>query len=136
MILLGLALALSACAGQMPEQAAAHSPNDTMPDAGVWPENTYTEGLPVPPGSVSWAVLDTAEGYCGIFLTDLTQGQYRTYMERLREDGFSILEEISEEVGGQDYVSIGTVLSNQEKSLSISYTPDNLGIYISLTAEP
>ena len=27
MILLGLALALSACAGQMPEQAAAHSPN-------------------------------------------------------------------------------------------------------------
>ena len=43
----------------------------------------------------------------------------------------SIIEEVSEEIEGQDYVSIGTLLSNGEKGLSISYIPDNFTIYIS-----
>ena len=56
-------------------------------------------------------------------------------MELLKEEGFSIIEEVSEEIEGQNYVSIGTVLSNKEKSLSISYIPNNLGIYIAFTTE-
>ena len=56
-------------------------------------------------------------------------------MELLKEDAVSIIEEVSEEIEGQNYVSIGTVLSNKEKSLSISYIPNNLGIYIAFTTE-
>ena len=41
------------------------------------------------------------------------------------------MENVSEAVKGQSYVSIGTLLSNGEKSLSVSYVPDTLTIYIS-----
>ena len=44
-------------------------------------------------------------------------------------------EDVSEEIKGQDYVSIGTLLSNGEKGLGISYIPDNLTIYISFIKE-
>ena len=76
-------------------------------------------------------MLDTAKGYCSINLIDLTDEEYNAYMELLQEDGFSIVEENSEEVKGQDYITIGTVLANTDKALSISYIPNNLGIYIS-----
>ena len=52
-------------------------------------------------------------------------------MKLLEQEGFSVIEDVSEEIKGQDYVSIGTLLSNDEKGLSISYIPDNLTIYIS-----
>ncbi len=135
--ILVIVLALTACSKQNSTQDTNNSPSEslTMLDEGVWPENEYTEGLSVPPGTVSWAVLDAAKGYCGISLIDLTDDEYNAYMELLKEDGFSIIEEVSEEIEGQNYVSIGTVLSNKEKSLSISYIPNNLGIYISFTTE-
>ena len=53
----------------------------------------------------------------------------------MKQEGFSVIEEVSEEIKGQDYVSIGTLLSNGEKGLSISYIPDNFGIYISFEKE-
>lgn len=32
-------------------------------DAGVWPENEYTEELPVPPGTVNTAYIDTTNEF-------------------------------------------------------------------------
>ena len=52
-------------------------------------------------------------------------------MELLNQEGFSVIENVSEEIEGENYVSIGTLLSNEEKWLSISYIPDSLTIYIS-----
>ena len=52
-------------------------------------------------------------------------------MEILNQKGFSLIENVSEEIEGENYVSIGTLLSNEEKGLSISYIPDSLTIYIS-----
>lgn len=131
-------LTLTACSTQSPTQGTAPAPPESfvMLDEGVWPENIYTEGLAVPPGTVDWAALDTENGYCSIHLMGLTDEEYNTYMELLQQDGFSVVEEISEEIKGQNYVSIGTILSDQDKALSISYIPDNLSIYISLIAEP
>ena len=40
-------------------------------------------------------------------------------------------EDVSEEITGQDSVSICTLLSNGEKGLGTSYIPDNFTIYIS-----
>ena len=62
---------------------------------------------------------------------DISETDYNDYLELLKQEGFSIIEEVSEEIEGQDYVSIGTLLSNGEKGLSISYIPDNFTISIS-----
>ena len=52
-------------------------------------------------------------------------------MELLNQEGFSVIENVSEEIEGENYVSIGTLLSNDEKWLSVSYIPNSLTIYIS-----
>ena len=135
-IMLVSVLALTACSNTTHDANNSSTESLIMLDAGVWPENDYTEGLAVPPGTVSWAVLDTAKGYCSINLVDLTDDEYNAYMELLKEDGFSIIEEVSEEIKGQNYVSVGTVLSNEDKGLSISYIPGSLSIYISFITEP
>lgn len=137
-IMLVSMLALTACSTENATQDINNSSTESlaMLDAGVWPENDYTEGLAIPPGTVSWAVLDTTKGYCSINLIDLTDNEYNAYMDLLKEDGFSIIEEISEEIEGQNYVSVGTVLSNKDRGLSISYIPGNLSIYISFITEP
>lgn len=131
-----LMLSLAACSNQDTPSAADNPSNtqtesNTMLDAGVWPVNEYTEGLPVPSGTVGWAMLDTEHENCSISIVDISETDYNDYLELLKQEGFSIIEDVSEEIEGQDYVSIGTLLSNGEKGLSISYIPDNFTIYIS-----
>ena len=131
-----LMLSLAACSNQDTPSAEDNPSNtqtesNTMLDAGVWPVNEYTEGLPVPSGTVGWAMLDTEHENCSISIVDISETDYNDYLELLKQEGFSIIEEVSEEIEGQDYVSIGTLLSNGEKGLSISYIPDNFTIFIS-----
>ncbi|MFR3323567.1 MAG: hypothetical protein ACLTR8_03075 [Oscillospiraceae bacterium] len=76
-------------------------------------------------------MLDTEHENCSISIVDISETDYNDYLELLKQEGFSIIEEVSEEIEGQDYVSIGTLLSNGEKGLSISYIPDNFTISIS-----
>jgi len=131
---------LAACSSQgMPDAAvdragSAPSGNIVMVDEGGWPENEYTEGLPIPPGTVSWAVLDAEHGNCGVGVTDISETEFNDYMALLKQEGFSVIEEVSEEIQGQDAVSIGTLLSNDEKGLSISYASGNFSMYISFAA--
>ena len=103
-------------------------------DEGVWPVNAYTQGLPIPPGTVAWATLDPEHENCGVSLTGIREEDYNEYMEILRQEGFSVIENVSEEIERENYVSIGTLLSNKERWLSISYIPDHLTIYISFDA--
>ena len=132
-----LVLSLAACSKQDTTSNNAgttsntQSENITMLDEGVWPVNEYTEGLPVPPGTVAWAMLDTQSGYCSINIEEMSEAEYNDYMDLLKQEGYSVIEEVSEDIKGQNYVSIGTILSNGEKGLSISYIPGNFGIYIS-----
>lgn len=129
-------LALTACSNQ------TSAPNDnsnasnllsegiTMLDDDMWPENEYTDGLPVPNGTVAWAMLDTERGNCSINIVDIAENDYNDYMKLLEQEGFLAIEGTSEKIKGQNYVSIGTLLSNGEKYLSISYIPDSLTIYV------
>ena len=110
---------------------SAQSSKITMLDEGVWPTNTYTDGLPIPAGTASWAALDTEHENCSINLVDISETDYNDYMELLKQEGFSVIEDISEEIKGQDYISVGTLLSNGEKGLSISYISNSFTIYIS-----
>ena len=127
---------LAACSNQNTSSTPTSNENNTQSnsvtklDEGVWPENEYTEGLPVAPGTVAWATLDTEHENCNINLTGISENDYNEYMELLNQEGFSVIENVSEEIEGENYVSIGTLLSNDEKWLSISYIPNSLTIYI------
>lgn len=80
---------------------------------------------------MSWAALDTEHENCSINLVDISETDYNDYMELLKQEGFSVIEDTSEEIKGQDYISVGTLLSNGEKGLGISYIPNSFTIYIS-----
>lgn len=132
-----LTISLAACSNQdissAPADNGSNTPSNsvTILEEGVWPANEYTEGLPVPPGTVAWATLDAEHQNCSVNLTDISETDYNEYIEVLKQGGFSIVEDVSEEIEGQDYVSIGTLLSNEEKWIAISYIPDSFTIYIS-----
>lgn len=132
-----LTISLAACSNQdissAPANNGSNTPSNsvTILEEGVWPANEYTEGLPVPPGTVAWATLDAEHENCSVNLTDISETDYNEYIEVLKQGGFSIVEDVSEEIEGQDYVSIGTLLSNEEKWIAISYIPDSFTIYIS-----
>lgn len=130
-----LSLAVCSCAGSAPaagDGGDAPSAGITRLADGVWHENEYTEGLPVPAGTVAWTMLDNGHRSCGIHLTGVSEADHDRYLARLRQEGFSVVEGVSEEIDGQGYTSVGTLLSNGEKGLSISYVPDSLTLCISL----
>ena len=61
----------------------------------------------------------------------LDKSDFAGYMEILEQEGFFVIENTSEEIEGENYISIGTLLSDGTKFLSISYIPNSLTIYIS-----
>ena len=132
-----LTISLSACSNQDPSPAPADEgtqPVATL-EAGVWPANAYTQGLPVPPGTVAWATLDAEHGNCCVNLTGVGQSEYEEYIEVLQQEGFSAVEGVSEQIQGQEDVSIGTLYLKEDKWISISYMSDSFVIYISLEGQ-
>ena len=125
-----LALILTACSNRTETAADAPSQAYTQLDDGVWPVNAYTDGLPVPPGTVAWAMIDAERNHCRVGIEDIAESEFDDYLNRLKQAGFSVVEDVSEKIKGQDYVSVGAILSNGEKGVSVSYVPGNLAIYI------
>lgn len=132
-----LTISLSACSNQ--DLSPAPADEGTRPvatlEAGVWPANAYTQGLPVPPGTVAWATLDAEQGNCCVNLTDVGETEYEEYIETLKQEGFSVVGNVSEQIQGQEDVSIGTLYLKEDKWISISYMPDSFMIYISLEGQ-
>lgn len=129
-----LLLSLMACAAQTAGDTNAEVIGITVLSSGEWPENAYTQGLPVPSGKVSWTTVDAEHESCGINVTDIDENGYQDYCGKLAQAGYSVWQSVSEEIAGQDSVSIGTLYSNGEKGLSISYIPGSLTIYITREA--
>lgn len=132
-----LTISLSACSNQ--DLSPAPADEGTQPvatlEAGVWPANAYTQGLPVLPGTVAWATLDAEHGNCCVNLTGVGQSEYEEYIEVLQQEGFSAVEGVSEQIQGQEDVSIGTLYLKEDKWISISYISDSFVIYISLEGQ-
>lgn len=132
-----LMLASSACSARSAMPNEADNADDslfesiTMLDNDVWPANEYTDGLPIPSGTVAWAMLDTAHENCSVNITGIDESSFNDYMALLKQEGFSLIEDVSEKINGQSYVSIGTLLSDNDRWLSVSYIPDMLTLYIS-----
>lgn len=114
----------------IPHDLSSNAPME-ISDTDAWPVNTFTDGLPVPPGTVSWAAFDETHQSLTVNLTDMSETDYADYMKSLQQAGFSVIEGTSEDIEKQDYTSTGVLLSSGEKNISISYIPDNFTIYIS-----
>lgn len=121
---------LTACSNRTETSVDAPPQAYTQLDEGVWPVNAYMDGLPVPPGTVAWAMLDAEHKNCSVGIEDIAESEFDDYLNRLKQAGFSVVEDVSEKIKGQDYVSVGAILSNGEKGVSVSYVPGNLAIYI------
>lgn len=121
---------LTACSNRTETSVDAPPQAYTQLDEGVWPVNAYTDGLPVPPGTVAWAMIDAERSHCSVGIEDIAESEFDDYLNRLKQAGFSVVEDVSEKIKGQDYVSVGAILSNGEKGVSVSYVPGNLAIYI------
>lgn len=76
-------------------------------------------------------MIDTENNYCSVSVNELQEDDYNAYMELLKEKGFSVVESTSQKVVWQEYISSGTLLSDGEKYLAVSYIPDSLVMYIS-----
>lgn len=122
---------------------SAHSDTNTSTDDATlpdyvsilqncnWPENEFTQGLPIPTGTVEWVILDTKQNTCSISSVDVNEESYQEYIQSLRNIGFSEVTSTSEQIEGESYVSIGTILSSDTRLLSVAYANGNLVIYIS-----
>lgn len=122
---------LTACGTQESPQSTGIAPDSfDVLDAGVWPENEYTEELPVPAGTVNNAYVDTKNDYCVIMIDDMSETEFDEYIASLESEGYSEIEYVAEEIKGEDYVSIGTLYSNGTTSTSISFFDGNFGMYI------
>lgn len=135
-ILIFLLVVLTACSGQKASDIVdstdnAQAESIVMLEEGVWPDNQYTENLPVPPGTVSRAMLDTVQRYCAASVEEIAQQEYENYIKQLKNKGFRVVEETFQEIEEQGYVSSNLLLHNGEKWLSISYIPNHLELYIS-----
>lgn len=111
------------------------SANIIMSEDGLWPDNEFTKGLPVPSGVVMWTMIDPANRYCSINIDGMSQAEYDEYVQALTDLGYTEVESVSEEIEGEGYISVGTIYSNDEKSVSIAYADENFGIYIVSDAE-
>lgn len=122
-----LVISLAACSAERPDNITTENSNGTLPDSvtfiddGVWPENEYTQDIPSPPGTIGWVMLDSEQENCSIQVNDITKAQFDSYYEKLLSSGFEEIEKVEEEVKGQGYISIGTIISNGTKSISLAY---------------
>lgn len=114
----------------IPHDLSSNAPME-ISDTDAWPVNTFSDGLPVPPGTVSWAAFDETHQSLAVNLTDMNETDYADYMKSLQQAGFAVIWETSEDIEGQDYTSTDVLLSSGEKNMSISYIPGNFTIYIS-----
>lgn len=97
----------------------------------TWEELEYAAELPTPAGNINYVMKNEAEQWCSIFVEGMSETDYNEYMDCLYEQGFQVITSKSDKVKGQNYVSIGTALSDGTTGLSVSYADGILGIYIS-----
>ena len=122
-----LVVSLAACTAERPANIKTENSSCTIPDSitfsddGIWPDNEYTRGIPTPPGTIGWDMLDSEKENCSIQINGMTKAQFDSYYEQLLDSGYTEIEKVKEEVKGQGYISIGTIISNGSKSISLAY---------------
>lgn len=92
-----------------------------------WPENEYTASLPVPPGNVSWAMEDSERGTCSVQLLSVNEADFDDFYKALQTAGFQEIEQLE----GERMASVGTLLSDGNRTVSLAYSGQTLVITLS-----
>ena len=127
-----LVVSFTACSAERPSNITTENSNGTIPDFisfsddGIWPDNEYTQDIPTPPGTIGWVMLDAEKNNCSIQIDGMTKAQFDSYYEKLLDSGYIEIEKVEEQVKGQGYISIGTIVSNGSKSISLAYAESAL----------
>lgn len=122
-----LAISLEACSAKRPANITAVNSGDTLPASavfatdGLWPENTYTQDIPVPPGKIVWSMLDTEAGFFSIQLNGLSKEAFDAYYQSLLAAGFTETEKVEKDGKRQPLVSIGSLISDGRRSVSFAF---------------
>ncbi len=133
--LIALAVCMVALFGLMRYRSQSRAPLETTPSdpeppasvavlENLWPENGLTESIPVPPGTVSWAMEDEQKGICAVQLLSVGEKAFEEYYEALQSSGYQEIEQVE----GEPQISIGTLLSDGEKTVSLAYSGQTLVI--------
>lgn len=133
--LIALVVCMAAMFGLMRYRSQSRAPLEATPSQvspperliqleNRWPENEYTAGLPVPPGTVSWAVEDGQKGFCSVQLLSVSEKAFEEYYEVLQSTGYQEIEQVE----GEPQISIGTLLSDGERTVSLAYSGQTLVI--------
>lgn len=108
--------------------------NFIMLAAGEWPDNEYTKHIPKPEnGAVLRGWIDPDKQYCYIQFSDINQAESEAYTDKLEERGFNEVAMTSEEIKNAGYTSVGALYANDDTYVSITYTDNMFGIFISHT---
>jgi len=130
-VIMTLIALMTACGNSATSDTGSPLPeNLVMLDAEEWPQNEYTVNVPQPKsGTLLRGWIDPDKGFCYLELSGITQTESEQYVKSLKEAGFAEVEKVSEEIN-DDYVSVGTLLTHGNTSVSISYIDDLFGMYI------
>lgn len=122
---------LTACNMQKSDNGAGINPEAfVILDSEVWPQNEYTEELPVPAGQINNAYIDSQNNFCFILVGDISKTEFDEYISSLKNKGYSETEYVTEEISSEGYTSIGTLYSNGTTSISVSFADSTMGMYI------
>ena len=147
-LLLALVLVCSLSACGKPERPAEISTEhsiDQLPASismvtdGQWPESDLTFGVPQAPGRIDWVLQDSDRNTSALQISNLGKKEFKNYLKNLAEAGFFEFEKVTEPQEGQGAVSIGSLYSNGQKTLSLAYGENILMLTIlprGLTAGP
>lgn len=132
-------LSLAACGVKKPadlpiKDAATQIPASVkLNQTEEWPENQYTDQLPKPTGKVLWSMIDSNQNTCGITIQGISEDGIDDYMEDLENAGFLKIKKMEKPLIAGGYVSLGTLFSDETRTLSLSYTDPVLMITISMS---
>jgi hypothetical protein len=111
--------------------------NFVMLDAGEWPENEYTAGIPEPvSGTVSQGWIDPDTHRCCIDLTGVSSKAMENWYNSLLSNGFAEIGKIAEEIKGQNYTSINALLKKDGVYISMTHLSTEEGnLWLSISRE-
>lgn len=136
--LIALAVCAVALLGLMRYRTQSRTPLEpvpsqvTLPEQLIqlenrWPENEYTAGLPVPPGNVSWVMEDSVRETCSVQLLSVSEADFDGFYKALQAAGFQEIEQLE----GERLASVGTLLSDGNRTVSLAYSGQTLVITLS-----
>lgn len=107
------------------------SENHIMLEAGEWPENTYTSGIPQPDsGKVVNGWIDPDMNYCYIEMEGVSSGTIENWYDSLLKNDFNEVERMAEEIKNQDYISTNAVLQSSDGNVNMTHLSNDKGTLV------